>query len=1641
MPTISKNSSITQPIGIDTTQAVISITELKSAVKDATNEWKINEAQLKSSGNSLGAAEAKYTGLTSAVKAQKDVIAELKTELSTLDTKRGTEAGEASWQKLNKQLSSAERTLGSYTNQMNKAETAFYRQKSGIDELSNSLKVNNDLTKSQVDLFSAQRNKVGAAKAELSGLNTSYEKQQTLLSAQVAELKRLETAEGTSSTAIAQQKVKVNEAGTALIGYRNKILEADLAVTKMHPFNDKNILGSGLNTLYQTSEKVTTAMSAGFEKVRQSAMMASFGIAAIGAVAIKGAQDASALQNQYKTTFNLLVTSGEQAAEAQKNVNKMQSEGADLSVKYGKTQKEIADGYQELVKRGYSSAQALGALPTMLQASVASGDDFTDVVHNSTAALESFGKKATDVSGMTKNTKEVVNEMAYAADMTATDFSNLGIAMEYVGATAHQNKLSLSETASAIGILSNNGLEADKAGTGLRKVMVSLQSPTADAAIALTSIGLSTKDFVDQSGKMKSMTDIFGLLNQHTEKLSSFEQGQIFHALFGTTGQQAGSILSANVKQLGELNDKVKQAADGQGYVVRLANKNMQSTQNELKQFQAAGEAALIMIGQKSLPTLTDAATSMAKAFNSKEGKQGLEDIAGWIANIFQGTVDIVKFIGAHKQEVITIGEIFAGIWAVNKIGDALIMVKKINNELKIMSGYNALSNALAGRPGSIGAVAGKSAVAGVESVGSTALTSGVVSGTETVATAGALSKVTSLIPKILGLVGSGVGSTVLSGGVNAGIELMSKDNTAQKAGGVSGSLGGAAAGAAIGSLIAPGIGTAIGAALGGLGGSKIGKGFAQEISDMLKDASLKSEGYVPTTGKVEPTQAAKDVTKQNKSFQSAVNTSVVTDNSKNSNIDAVANTTTTAYTKMGKGLDEFYSKQEKDSNKQIQTLLKNGVITQDQADNLLARQKNGDKMQRDSQQKTLDSMQSNSTNYFKTVKAANDKYNSDSQAAEKAHAQKIKDIQSGNTDALKLIEQKYGKNSTQYRQAKNQELQNEDDTYHKSNEASEKAHLEALKKLQKDYAKKTSKDEDKFNKELSVSTKIAQNKQKDLLADVTNSKSKLNEKQLQDVVEKSNSEYHAVVDSAKKAKDGSVKAANEKYQKSVEAADKERAENSSITKDQYDKMVSTAKKQRDDTVKTAKDQYTQTTQMAGKDRDDTVTAATDKADKYVKAAAKQAGESTKEYAKGFADTDNFYNGFIDGINSVLNFLSKPFGQKWGSIKHVDVPKYAMGTRGLSTSEIALVGEEGFELAHDQNRGIFPVGLQGPEIRPLQAGTSILPHSMSKKFLEMTAGLPKHKDGVTGFLTDVWDTISSGPEKVINDIYSSLGISKIIDSMPYSISKVASGSGDILKDDLTKFAKSFFDKAESEGTQNAPSGSGVQRWKDQVKEALKANGLSTSDSMVNKVLRQIATESGGNPSAVQHGYTDANTISGDLAKGLMQTISSTFNAYAFPGHGNIFNGYDNLLAALAYAKARYGSNLSYLGQGHGYADGGIVANHGFVEVAEGNKAEMIIPLDPQKKSRATQLLNQATKTIKGNESSSSNDIASALNQAVTLLSNLLGINQQQLTSLNNQPPVRAVVDGQSFVKGLVPYMQTATTDFQARQSRLGGNKA
>jgi tape measure domain-containing protein len=245
------------------------------------------------------------------------------------------------------------------------------------------------------------------------------------------------------------------------------------------------------------------------------------------------------------------------------------------------------------------------------------------------------------------------------------------------------------------------------------------------------------------------------------------------------------------------------------------------------------------------------------------------------------------------------------------------------------------------------------------------------------------------------------------------------------------------------------------------------------------------------------------------------------------------------------------------------------------------------------------------------------------------------------------------------------------------------------------------------------------------------------------------------------------------------------------------------------------------------------------------------------------------------------------------------------------------------------------------------------------------------------------------------------------------------------------------------GGEDNPQGTGVARWRDSVEKALKANGLPTTQEYVGAWLRQIQSESGGNPNAVQGGYVDINTLTGDLAKGLVQTTSSTFNSFKHKGHGNIFNGYDNLLAGIAYAKARYGGNmLAVIGHGHGYANGGLVHKNGVYELAEGDMPEYVIPTDIAKRGRAWQLLTEAVARFAGDspqgnhDNVSDRDRVSMLENKLDIMIDLLG---QLVTNGSNPIEVRNIIDGRSVSNGLAPFMTKATNDYERRQALLGGS--
>ena len=128
----------------------------------------------------------------------------------------------------------------------------------------------------------------------------------------------------------------------------------------------------------------------------------------------------------------------------------------------------------------------------------------------------------------------------------------------------------------------------------------------------------------------------------------------------------------------------------------------------------------------------------------------------------------------------------------------------------------------------------------------------------------------------------------------------------------------------------------------------------------------------------------------------------------------------------------------------------------------------------------------------------------------------------------------------------------------------------------------------------------------------------------------------------------------------------------------------------------------------------------------------------------------------------------------------------------------------------------------------------------------------------------------------------------------------------------------------------AASNGGVMRWRDTVIQALGIAGLPQDGAYINAWLSQIQSESNGDPNVTQNGYVDVNTLSGDLAMGLVQVIGATFAAFRDPSlPNNRLDPLSNLVAGMRYAKARYGYGgmLGVIGHGHGYAAGGRVAGN------------------------------------------------------------------------------------------------------------------
>ncbi|MDR3241343.1 MAG: phage tail tape measure protein [Lactobacillaceae bacterium] len=562
-------------------------------IQTNTSMWKTQFRELSSAGDWTSAYEAKLKGLQRTEETLKADGKDLESSLKELEAtgKKGT----AAWEKNTVDLQKNTAKLVENEQQQKRAVIALTNAKNGLQDIERRYESTDREMKVHAAILESNGNTYQANRVKLQGLSTMFE---------------------TLTDKLKVQKQALQTTGEELGKNSNdyKRLEDEIAKTKlqMTEFSaeaknlSRNSLGSNeaLNRIGDSARKINGSLitaGQGMQRVGNAALLMS---ATMGFALAKGVKDVAELSSAYVVNANLLKTSGESEVTVQKDINAMRENGRNISLKYGISQKEIADGYEELIRRGYDGQQSLGAMNDIVKASIASGDSLSDTLKVTTSTLEGFGKGAQSGGNIMKDTSITANQLAFAADTTATNFADLGMGMSYVSQSAHSVNYSIGDTASALGILSNNGLEGQKAGTGLRKVITSLAAPTAQASKELTGLGVSVKD---QAGNFRSLPDIFQDLHEKIKALPQDEQLGVLKKIFGQTGLQAAGILQNNFESLRKEMTKVNDSATATGgYIERLANSNMNAPVNQMKIFKQTVNDLGMQFSKELLPTITD---------------------------------------------------------------------------------------------------------------------------------------------------------------------------------------------------------------------------------------------------------------------------------------------------------------------------------------------------------------------------------------------------------------------------------------------------------------------------------------------------------------------------------------------------------------------------------------------------------------------------------------------------------------------------------------------------------------------------------------------------------------------------------------------------------------------------------------------------------------------------------------------------------------------------------------------------------------------------------------------------------------------------------------------------------------------------
>lgn len=334
------------------------------------------------------------------------------------------------------------------------------------------------------------------------------------------------------------------------------------------------------------------------------------------------------------------------------------------------TQKQVAEAQMYQAMAGYKTNEILSVTPTLLKLSVATGEDLAKTSDIVTDSLSAFGLSVKDVGMYT-------DVLANVANNTNTTVGMMGNAFQYVGASSRALGESFEEVAISLGILADNGIKGEKAGTGLNAMYARLAKPTTEMKKALKYANVELKD---QNGNFKGLRKIIDESRPALEKMTEVQRNNWIVTVAGTEGLKIwSSIMNNSTESTKKAENAVYNAT---GALDKFYNTMSSTSRQKIEETKSAIEGFQIQLAKGIDPIITEKLTEFNKILNDiTQNKLSTKNINAFLdeieekAKIVMGTYVALKgaiFAAAHPYITAAMTGWGTGVYLGNKLGSAL---------------------------------------------------------------------------------------------------------------------------------------------------------------------------------------------------------------------------------------------------------------------------------------------------------------------------------------------------------------------------------------------------------------------------------------------------------------------------------------------------------------------------------------------------------------------------------------------------------------------------------------------------------------------------------------------------------------------------------------------------------------------------------------------------------------------------------------------------------------------------------------------------------------------------------------------------------------------------------------------------------